>query len=211
MENNNFKSCRGAYNYVLYAGKFMNRIILITGPKHSGKSLCLQALRELVNEVAIDLDELIEAQTGKTPRELYSIGVESFENAEAQALASVFQATEPAAKQRYLIIAAGGGLVDNDEAMALLSEAESLQLEVITVYLDVCAETAWQRIQEASAELPPFLGSENLEGLKPQETHKALHERRAEAYKAMSKIVISAENKTSMEIANEIIQHLAII
>jgi len=167
---------------------------LITGPKHSGKSLCAKALNETTGWAVVDLDETMEAQTGKTPRELFVLGQDIFKKAEAQALASALQPSE----QKRLIIAAGGGIIDNGEAMALLAKSRSTLCEIITVYLDISAETAWQRIS-AEGELPPFLNTAN-----PREVHLTLHNRRAEAYKAMANVTVSAENKSPEEIAREI-------
>ena len=185
---------------------------LITGPKHSGKSLCAKALKKITGGAVVDLDEEIEAQTGKTPRELYALGQEVFKKAEVQALASVLaqapalalQSSEQIFEQEsqrgqgLRIISAGGGLIDNGEAVALLAEARSAQVEIITVYLDIPVEAAWQRIA-ADGELPPFLGTTN-----PRETHRTLHCRRAEACKKMADIIVSAENKSPEEIAGEI-------
>jgi len=172
-----------------------NQIIIITGPKHSGKTLCAGTLAKISGGVAADLDELVTKETGKTPRELYKEGPEIFMKAEASALASL---SRPEELPSLIIIAAGGGLIDNPEALALLSQHK----EIITVYLEVSPETAWQRILSTAAaegELPPFLKTEN-----PRETHFALHKRRAEGYKAMAQFTVSADNKSPEEIANEI-------
>ena len=172
--------------------------ILITGPKHSGKSLSARALGKIMGCDSVDLDEVIEKQTGKTPRALFIEGPEIFKKAEALALASLIQGRQ---RQRFRIISAGGGLIDNSEALALLS----MRREIIVAYLDVSAETAWQRIARSAAggELPPFLNTP-----KPKETHLALHERRAGAYKALALITISAEDKSPEEIAQEIAERL---
>ena len=183
-------------------------IILITGPKHSGKSLCAKALNETTGWEAVDLDETMEVQTGKTPRELFVLGQEIFKKAETLALSSALQFYEEKSQSfrcnqrlrqdRIRIIAAGGGLIDNNDAMALLTEPQVPPREIIVVYLDISAETAWQRIS-AEGELPPFLNTGN-----PREVHLTLHNRRAEAYKAMAGIIVSAENKSPEEIAREI-------
>ena len=196
-------------------------IILITGPKHSGKTLTSRALQKIIDGEVMDLDEVVERQTGKSPRTLYKEGPEIFKRAEAQALASLIQpkgteeTSEPMVpeeskvrrNQRFLIIAAGGGLADNPEALALLSSRR----EIIVVYLDVSAETAWQRIVHTAAggELPPFLYTENPR-VKPEETHLALHNRRGEAYKALADFTISGETKSPEEIAGEIANRLAL-
>lgn len=206
--------------------------ILIIGPKHSGKSLCARALGKILGGEAADLDEIVEKQTGKTPRELFIEGAGVFRKAEALALASLFQSPRP--EGNGLVIAAGGGLSDNPEALALLAGWEagpeangapdeaSLRAEsgrvsaargisapshreirrIITVYLDISAETAWQRIL-ADGELPPFLKTEN-----PEAAHFALHKRRSESCAALASFTVSAENKTAEDIALEIAEYL---
>ena len=171
------------------------QIILVTGPKHSGKSLCAKALAENLDMGFVDLDDLVSEQNGKPPRELFIMGPEIFRKAEARALASLMQNTGS------LIIAAGGGLIDNSEAVALLSLTEVPSKAITTVYLDVSAETAWQRIANdaESVGLPPFLNTVN-----PRETHLALHNRRAEAYKTIADIIIFAEEKSPSDLALEI-------
>ena len=164
-------------------------IILITGPKHSGKTMCSRALEKMTGTEAFDLDEILERQTGKTPRVLFNEGAEVFRKAETEALALALSSVNPQ------IIAAGGGLIDNPEALALVKGCD----HIVTVYLDVSAETAWQRIIAEGRELPPFLKTEN-----PKETHHHLHKRRAESYKAWANITIDAENKTPEEIAQQI-------
>jgi len=170
------------------------------GPKHSGKSLVSHALEKTMDLEAVDLDELVEKQTGKSPRTLYKEGPGVFRKAEEQALASLTGEMEQGTAG--LIIAAGGGIADNVDAMALLSHRK----DIIPVFLDVSAETAWQRILKTSAggELPPFLNTEN-----PRETHRVLHERRAGVYRAIARIIISAENKSPEEIAKEIAKEIA--
>ena len=193
-----------------------NRIILIVGTIHSGKSLCAKALNEIIGGQIVDLDELLEKQTGKTPRELFIEGQVFFKKAEAHALASAIQrqlprqmpGPMPQTEGETLIIAAGGGIIDNDEAMALISEAkaQSAERQLITVYLEISSETEWQRIEEASGDrgLPPLINTNN-----PKETHLALHSRRTKAYKAVSGITIIAENKSPEEIAGEIAEQLS--
>lgn len=182
-----------------------SKIILITGPKHSGKTLCATALGKIMGVEAVDLDDLVEKQTGKSPREIFLQGPEIFRRAEEQTLSSVIRQAKPGrvydGNQNIRIIAAGGGLVDNNEAMALLHGYS----EIIFVFLDVSAETAWQRIQctAADGELPPFLNTEN-----PKETHLALHERRSGAYKERAHLIIAAENKSPEDIASEIAERL---
>jgi shikimate kinase len=171
-----------------------NRIIALTGPKHCGKTRTALALSRLLHIALGDLDALIERRTGKAPRTLYREGPAVFREAEAAALASLLPPSSA------LALACGGGIIDNEEAMGLLVRREDTTL----VYLDVPVETAWERIQAAareSGELPPFLSGDD-----PQEAHRALHCLRARAYRAVARIVISADGKTPERIAGEIAQ-----
>jgi shikimate kinase len=115
----------------------------------------------------------------------------------------VLKETQSQKEGNILVVAAGGGIIDNDEAMALLAEARvpSEHRQLITVYLEISAETAWQRILDSSdgGGLPPLINTNN-----PIETHLVLHNRRAKAYKAVAGITILAENKSPQEIAREI-------
>jgi shikimate kinase len=96
------------------------------------------------------------------------------------------------------IVAAGGGLTDNEAAMALLAKSS-----IIPVFLHIGADAAWKRIEETAAKdgvLPPFLRTEN-----PQETHRVLHERRNAACKKAAGIIVDAEGKSPKELAAEIV------
>jgi shikimate kinase len=181
-------------------------LIILTGPKHAGKTSAAAALARLYCTGCIDLDELIAAQTGKSPRTLFQEGPEVFRKAEALALESLLMPRDLSAgdlPKGGSVIAAGGGIIDNEEATALLKKTEGL----VIVYLDVPAETAWQRIAAQAAKdgaLPPFLNTP-----RPRETHRQLHERRAAAYRNLARLIIMAEGKSPDEIAQEISRSLA--
>jgi shikimate kinase len=175
----------------------MNTIIL-TGPKHSGKTSAGRALAALASGVFVDLDEYIEEQTGKSPRTLYREGAGVFRAAEAKALAALLGAGAGGGAGGPRVIAAGGGLIDNAEALSL---PELAGPAVHTVYIEVSAKTAWERVLRASETegLPPFLDAGN-----PRETHRALHQRRAGAYREWACFTVGGEGKTPEEIAGEI-------
>ena len=172
--------------------------IVLVGPKHSGKTSAGKELAALLGGDFIDLDEAILRQCGKSPRELYAQAAEIFRKAEAEALAAILetpQDTAPPALQRSAlrVIAAGGGIIDNPGAMALLAG----NAEVMAVFIDVSAQTAWERISRG--ELPPFLRTDN-----PKETHRLLHERRSAAYRKFALLAIEADGKNPDVIAGEI-------
>jgi len=183
--------------------------IILTGPKHSGKTNAGKALASIYSCDFIDLDDLILQRTGKTPRQLYiesntsgRCGVSAgslFKQAEAEAASFLMTALAGKAVIKS-IIAAGGGIIDNPEAMAAIKISG-----VEMVYLSISAGEAWNRIanspngKKPKSELPPFLQTEN-----PKETHRLLHERRASAYLQIADIVIEAEGKSPEEIARMI-------
>ncbi|MCL2230045.1 MAG: shikimate kinase [Treponema sp.] len=173
--------------------------IFLTGPKHSGKTTTGKILAGLVRSSLncackfIDIDKLIFQRTGKSPRELFLESAEIFQKAEAEAVKSL------AADNQKYVAAAGGGIIDNSDAIAALKN-----IDAIVVYLDVSAECAWSRIAGSPSGLPPFLQTEN-----PMETHRVLHERRAAEYSRFADILIKAEGKTPANIAMEIKEELA--
>jgi shikimate kinase len=169
----------------------VRNIIMLVGPKHCGKTQAGLALKARVPEaVFTDLDALVESRAGKTVRELYREGPELFRAAERDALVALLE-NESAAP---LIIAAGGGLIDNVGALEAVKNAAGLTM----VYLETAAETAWRRIQAAGS-LPPFLQTAD-----PHATHLLLHERRAARYKQIAALTVKTGEKFPREIAGYI-------
>jgi shikimate kinase len=169
-------------------------IIALAGPKHSGKSCAGKALAALTGAGFFDLDDEIKSCTGKCARELYKQGKDVFQAAERAALEDVLRKTGNGAR---IVVALGGGFIDNEAAWALLDERGGR-----IVFLAVSAETAWKRIEAAAAEsgeLPAFLQTDH-----PRQSHREIHERRAAACQNAASLVVDAENKTAEEIAAEI-------
>jgi shikimate kinase len=179
--------------------------VVLIGPKHAGKTSTGKALASLCGGEFTDLDECVEARTGKSARTLYREGREIFRRAEADALAALLAENAPdaACPPALCVIASGGGLADNDAALSFLRQPYRAPL---LVYLDVSAETAWVRIEEQAAktgELPPFLDTED-----PRETHRQLHERRASLYREIAGLVIDAGQKSPASLAEEILRRI---
>jgi len=180
-------------------------IICLTGPKHCGKSSAALALKKLYGFDFFDLDSEIESFSGKSPRSLYKEGAEVFREAEAGALSRLLDGLSKdfaddsaayageASKRAGAVIASGGGIIDNGKALAVLKSKP-----VRFVFLDVNAETAWERIK-SGGELPPFLLTDN-----PRETHRVLHERRAALYRKAAFLSVDCGNRSAEEIAAEI-------
>jgi phosphatidylglycerol:prolipoprotein diacylglycerol transferase len=169
-------------------------LVVLLGPKHSGKTSAGKVLADMLAVPFYDLDTLVEEKTGKSPRILYGQGKDVFCSAEYDALNAFLEAGKTGGKTLSgfpAVLATGGGIIDNRKAAALLSG------KYTKIYLETAAETAWERI--AAGPLPAFLPSEN-----PKEAHRPLHERRAKAYKTFADITVPAGNKTPEKIAVEI-------
>ncbi len=161
------------------------RIIAFIGPKHVGKSTVASAFARLVAWNFVDLDELISERTGRTPAALYEEGPAVFRRAETDAVRAL--------GQDRAVVAAGGGLVDNETA---LREFHAI---AFFVYLEIDVDTAWRRVKAAAerrGSFPVF-----LRGANPEETHRRLFERRAAAYRTVADLIIDAKLDTVEELA----------
>jgi len=175
----------------------MMRNIILTGPKHSGKTSTGKALASLLSCDFTDTDDMILQRTGKTPRELFIEGQNIFKKAEAEVSEKLAEELIGSSEKR--IIATGGGIIDNPDALAFIKK-----INTVVVYLNIYAESAWSRISNSSdGVLPPVFGAGN-----PRETHRLMHERRSAAYNQLADIIIFAEGKTPDEIAGEIIESI---
>ncbi|MDR0448043.1 MAG: shikimate kinase [Treponema sp.] len=168
------------------------------GPKHSGKTSTGRELAKLLKYIFFDLDVLIEERTGQSPRDLYNAGPELFRREEEAALASLFNKKSDCPG---IILALGGGIIDNSGAMDLIKKEMTVFEKYCTLYLELSAETAWQRITD-QVELPLFLTAETP--AESKEKHRQLHERRAKGYKKIAMYSIQSEGKTAVELASEI-------
>jgi len=169
-------------------------IIALTGPKHSGKTSVGRLLAVLCGAQFIDLDDRIQARSGRSPRQLYEQGPAVFREAEDQALTALI--AETAALAGRMVLATGGGIIDNPAAM------EKLRGSARLVCLDTDAATAWQRIRRSAdreGSLPPF-----LRAVDPESAHRELHERRMSAYRSLADTSVSTAGREPTAIAADL-------
>jgi shikimate kinase len=178
-------------------------IIILVGPKHSGKTSTGKALAKAISGTFLDLDDEISRISGKTPRELYREGEQVFRKTELEAVQGLVQLINMKNRVYFtkpLIIATGGGIVDNPEAIGLLQQSGFI------IYLELSSWIAWERIWHAaehSGDLPPFLKTED-----PEATHRNLHERRSQLYRGLADLIIDAAIETPEARAQEILKKL---
>ncbi|MDR1429692.1 MAG: shikimate kinase [Spirochaetaceae bacterium] len=169
-------------------------VFSFTGPKHCGKTLAAKTAAQDSGGLFIDLDVLLEELSGLTARDLFLSGEKIFRDTETRA---VQKARELASQSGApVFIAAGGGIIDNQEAFGMLKDFS------LVLYFEVSADTAWKRIEKAAEQgggWPAF-----LKGPDPRKLHRELHERRAALYRKAALHIITAEDKTPAELSGEI-------
>lgn len=170
-------------------------LIAITGLKHAGKSSIAPRVARALDLPALDLDEealrrmkekLPGPPEGSTLRAYFrEYGAGTFQRYEADALASLRE-------DRFEgILACGGGIVDNREALSLLEGAS------LIVYLTEEFTVLYERIIRGG--IPPFLDPED-----PYGSFLKLARRRDAAYREVAHIVVSVTNRSLSEAARDV-------
>jgi shikimate kinase len=173
--------------------KHSNCIILM-GMKHTGKSTLGLLLSQKLAVPFYDTDTVITGLSGKTPRELYASGGAAL-MMEQETVACRYLSTVPETRTGC-VIATGGGLADNEAALDILVKTGTC------IYLDTPFETLFNRIQESAhrdGRLPGFLS-----GPDPRSLFLEIYSRRTKIYETRCDALIHAENRNTLEIAQEI-------
>lgn len=139
--------------------------VILLGIKHSGKSTQGKLLAKHFECDFFDTDDEITAETGKTPRQIYSeSGREAFLEAEKNACENLADKIEKSGKRA--VIATGGGICTNKSAL------DALHKTGIFVFLNSDEETACNRIireikyekdgnSTVMTNLPAYIAKEN--------------------------------------------------
>lgn len=171
------------------------RTIVIMGMKHTGKSTVGSLLAERLGFPFYDTDGVIAERSGKTPRELYDEGGPALmmerETEAARHLAERCETTGTPC-----VIATGGGLADNAEAI------QTLKKTGVLVYLDTPFDLLFERVMESArrdGRLPRF-----LQGGDPETLFRELFFRRSKTYATMADIRVQADTRSPAELVREI-------
>ena len=155
----------------------------------SGKTTVAEALARRLNCSSIDLDQVITASSGCTPKDIIEQdGEQSFREIETRSLQNVLQSGATR------VIALGGGAWTLQRNRDLISEYGG-----ITVWLDVPFELCWERILATGDGRP----------LAPDQ-HRAqmLYDERRPDYALAELHVVVSRNKTTEDISAEIAEGL---
>lgn len=174
--------------------------IILVGMKHSGKTTIGKQLASQSNSLFIDTDDLIKDLSGFSARELYDTGgVDAFKQKEAEACTYIAQNQESIYKNKKLIIATGGGLADNPQAITILKNIG------VIILLDAPFETLFSRIMESAkrdGRLPTFLQGED-----PEKLFLQLYQQRITVYNETSDYQIKTGDASPLKIATQILDY----
>jgi shikimate kinase len=166
-----------------------NQHLYLTGYRGTGKSTVGVALARQLDRPVIDLDQVIEANAGKSIRQIFEAGGEIlFRNLESEALFTVSQ-SDPA------VISLGGGTILSEENRQVIKQTG------FCVWLTANAETIVERINAdaVTAENRPALTS--LDQL--SEIRKLLRARN-DFYADVADHQVDTEGQTIAEISQAI-------
>lgn len=185
--------------------------IILMGIKHCGKSTQARLVSTKLGCQAFDTDDMVTEMTGKTPRQIYSTeGKEAFMKAEAEACRKLEREfSEPG---KMAVIATGGGICGNSEAVDILRKLGTL------VFLKVDEATASHRVMReitvaddgTLGNMPAYIANKNPSTI--DDCRKIFHgfyEERVELYRTLSDITVDVTNSSKQENADQIIEATA--
>lgn len=169
--------------------------VFLVGLKHTGKSSLAKLIAGRMNSGLIDIDEKVEqmyaAEFGErlVVREIYRRDDgQTFRRLEADACSNAARSSKP------VVVATGGGLCDNAEAVAQLRWG-------VVVALEADPELLFNRIIRNG--MPAFMSASTVAGAKNE--FEDLHRRRSILYREMSDIVVEIGDRQPTEAATEVI------
>ena len=160
--------------------------IFIVGPMGSGKSTVGKIISDELFLNFFDTDDEIESRTGASIDWIFDLeGEEGFRKRESSIL-------EEMVKQNSIVLSTGGGIILSDSNRELLSSRGTV------FYLSTPISVQIERTSKDKDR--PLLKNGD-----PKEILTRLQEDRKDLYESVSDHVIETENKSSQEVASEII------
>ena len=160
--------------------------IFIVGPMGSGKSTVGKIISDELFLNFFDTDDEIESRTGASIDWIFDLeGEEGFRIRESSIL-------EEMVKQNSIVLSTGGGIILSDSNREMLSSRGTV------FYLSTPISVQIERTSKDKDR--PLLKNGN-----PEEILTRLQKERKDLYESVSDHVIETENKSSQEVASEII------
>tara|TARA_B100001996_G_scaffold191401_1_gene146448 strand:- start:904 stop:1413 length:510 start_codon:yes stop_codon:yes gene_type:complete len=161
--------------------------IFIVGPMGSGKSTVGKIIANELFLSFLDTDDEIEKSTGVTIDWIFDLeGEEGFRKRESSILKDL-------AEKNSIVLSTGGGIILCDKNRDLLSARGTV------FYLDTPIDIQLERTSKDQDR--PLLKDGD-----PKQILTDLHEKREDLYHSVADYVVETSNKSSQEVANEIIK-----
>ena len=161
--------------------------IFIVGPMGSGKSTVGKIISSELFLTFLDTDEEIETRTGASIDWIFDLeGEEGFRKRESKIL-------DEMVKKNSIVLSTGGGIILSEHNRELLSSRGSV------FYLETPIEIQLERTSKDKDR--PLLKEGD-----PGKILKKLHEERQALYENVADHIVKTENKSSQEVASEIIK-----
>lgn len=172
-------------------------VIFLCGFSGSGKTETGKILAELLEFGFTDTDATVEEVMGKSIPEIFArVGEAKFRFAEADVV-------RMSVKQKPMVIALGGGAVDDEKTLEWVKNNGSL------VYLKVAPETVYDRLRDSHIRpmLQAFSKSEDNQREAVMKRIQSLLSER-EKYYLKADLVVDTEGKSPADVAGEIKESL---
>ena len=162
--------------------------LVLVGMMGSGKSTIGRIVAQRMDRPLIDSDEVIEAATGRTVREIFATdGEAAFRALEADALRDALATDEPA------VIAAAGGVVLRPDNRRLLTESNAR-----VVWLMADPTLLIERVRSGMHR--PLLDDD------PQGTLERMWDERQPLYQEVADAIVSVDGRSIVEVVEAVLR-----
>ena len=164
--------------------------IFLVGFMGVGKSTIASQLGKMLHMDRLEMDQKIVEQEGMPVSEIFSrYGEQYFRDAESNLLIALQEG-------KGMVVSCGGGVVLRRE------NGMHMKKNGHVIWLTAAPETIYERVKD-SDDRPVLNGRKNVKGI------SELMEQRREKYEAAADIVINTDDKTVLQICEELIQRLS--
>ena len=162
--------------------------LVLVGMMGAGKTTVGRAVAERLGRRLVDSDEIVEARTGRTVREIFqSEGEEAFRLIESQALIDALASPEP------VVIAAAGGVVLREENRLALREARAR-----VVWLSADPSVLAERVRHGTHR--PLIDDD------PHGTLSRMYEDREPLYREVADAIVRVDGRAVGEIVEAVLR-----
>ena len=171
-------------------------VLIILGIKHSGKTTLANQLGEKKNYIVFDLDVEMKKNfypTYSSLRKGYkALGKQYFMKSEYLALKMILSELNKSKDNKKAVIATGGGICDDKDALDLIKSNNFKNLTIKTVFIQVPESILFSRIMKTG--IPPFLEENNI-----KESFHLLFDKREKLYSDFCQYMLQLEGYTDKD------------